>query len=146
MQHLLQTEEIPGRFRGIRSVRRVGDSLERSVEQQSNPHQQDGQDLNRNRGTKEHFGKGLHDLLVGDPHLWRSSASYEHDTPRIFAGVRIHASDEVFGIAQRISFAAEGALFGSLECTYRPPSLRMRQKWIAIKKIAVKGRIMQCRT
>ena len=102
--------------------------------------------FNRDGSPKKDLGVCLDNFFIDDSHLGRSAASYEDHSPRIFSCVRVHRADEVFRIAHGLSWSAGFASVEALACTYSPPSLRMRQKWIAIKKVAVNGRITQCRT
>jgi len=122
VQHFLQSEEIPGRLRRIRGMRRVRKPFKRSIEQQRDPHQRDGERHDGNGRAEEHFRKSLQLIFGLSLDLCRGAASNEDDAARRFLRVRVHAGGEVFGVSHdycpsfMVAAAWARTVAGSLEC------------------------------
>ena len=76
----------------------IGETFERSVEHQRDPHQRDGKNLDSNRSAEQDLRKSLHLVFGLSFHLSRSTAGDEDDAARRFLRVGVDAGGEVLGI------------------------------------------------
>src|ERR1700756_5420530 len=105
-------------------MRGISQTFERGVEEKSDPHQHDCQNLDSDGRAEQSLRKSLHLIFGFNLHLRRSAACDKDDATRRFFRLGVDAGDEVFRVSHDYcpSFAtAEPATLarnvaGSLEC------------------------------